>query len=1188
MATLQDAGPVQTDPGEPYRTNRRRATHLVVWGAIALAITVNLLAPVLAWRWVRHPFLGLFLEPTLVISDVHNPAWPARQAGLRNTDRLLAIDGQPVATGSEVAAVLAQKRPGQVVTLTVEKDPVRSSAGTINVQVPLIPFPLSDFLLAFWLPYLLGLLYLGLGVAVYRVRGNERSGQVFALFTAFFSIFTGSFFDLHGYHWLAYLWTLSIPMTGAALFHLALFFPAETGLIRRHPWLRFTLYVPALVIGLYASITLHTPRAYFIPWRWCFAFAGFAILGFIALLVYTRYQAASPIVRQQARIIVWGSIAAFLPLVIWAFTNLLNAQIPLSPATFILVFAPLALFPISIAYAILRYRLLSLDLVLTRSLVYLGLTLLVTGAYFASITLVGGLFQASTAADDPVLLTLFVLALVLFLGPVRDRLQGVVDRTFLRERRDYRLLLQEYGRALTSAPLKTDRILTMLLDGCETALHPERALVFLRDPALNIYSVRSQIGTPLPPDVRIYFSQDDELPRRLASPLERAQTAETLHLSLRGSGIRDGFSPGELGRLAVLDAELFVPLRGTDHLIGWLALGSRRSGEPYRQNDVVFLTTLVNQTTIALENAQLLEAAERRAQQLTALNQVSRIINQTLDLEAVLQLIMEKSLELLNAEAGSLLLADDAGETLTFEVVLGPVGDQLRGAQLPVGSGVAGAVAKELRLLIVNDAQTDPRLNVSFDRTTEFVTRNLICVPMVSHDRLVGVIEVLNKRAPAGFSEEDTELLTSFAAQAAIAIENARLFTMTDQALAERVQELHTMQVIDRQLNASLDFAHVMELTLEHAMDAVAAPTGVMGVINEEGTGLYLLAQRGVPAEYARYRDEPWPVERGIIGRVARTGQPVVAGNVKDYPEFEPVVAHTRSQMAVPVLRQGAVRGVISLESPHPDAFSQDDLAFVTRLADHAAIAIENARLYQQAQAANQAKTEFMSVASHELKIPMTSIKGYAKLLALGTGGELTERQRQFLNVIAANVDRMDRLVADLLDVSRIEAGRLRLEMGPVDLHEVIETVIQSVKAQIEAKQLTLEVEIPPALPHVWGDQGRLVQVITNLVSNAYKYTPDGGQIRIAADGVADSSSSGHLTVSVSDTGLGISPEDQQKLFTKFFRADDPRVRDVPGTGLGLSITKSLVEMHGGEIWVQSELGKGTTFAFTLPIAHGE
>jgi len=1196
-------GTFKTTQGTQIPHSQSRMIHLVISAAVVLAVIVTLLAPVLAWQWIRNPFVGVFLEPTLVISDVHNPTWPARQAGLRNADRLLAIDGQPITTGRELAAVLNQRQPEQTVTLTVEKDPVRQVAEgsepegepplaeVIELKTPLITFPLVDFLRAFGFPYLLGLTYLILGIAVYRMRKNERSGQVFALFTVFFSIFTASFFDVYGYHFLVYIWTLSIPLIGAALLHLALVFPIETGLIRRYPWLRFVPYGSALIIGLYATTTLNTPRAYFIPWRWCFAFAGLSALGFIGLLLYTRFKTTSPVVRQQARIIIWGSVIAFLPITTWTLFNLLGVHIPLSSATFVVVFVPLVLFPASITYAILRYRLLNLDLVLSRTLVYLGLTLLVTGVYFVAVSLVGWLFQTSAAADDPVLLALFVLALIFFLGPVRDRLQGIVDKAFFRERVDYGLVLQDYGRQLTSAPFKTERILATLLDHCEAALHPERTAIFLHDPASNTYSIRKQTGMPIPLAVRVRFNADEDLPLRLAAiRIERPQDSGALNLSFGGNGSPpDGFSPEELGKLNVLEPELLVPLNGTKHLIGWVLLGSKRSGEPYREDDIVFLTTLTNQTAIALENAKLLEAAEQRAIQLDTLNQVSRAVNQILDLDKLLQLIMEKALELLDAEAGSLLLADDGGEALTFEVVLSPVGNQLDGIQVAVNdASIVGTVASRREPLIVKDAQADPRWDTSFDETTGFRTRNLICVPMVSHDRLVGVIELVNKRAPACFSEEDTELLISFAAQGAIAIENARLFTMTDQALAERVQELHTLQLIDRQLNATLDFARVMDLTLEHAMDSVSAHTGVVGVLNEEGTGLYLVAQRGAPAEYDRYRNEVWPIQQGTIGQAARSGQPVLIENTPEHSDSKPIVAQTHSQMAVPILYQDEARAVIGLESPHSNAFAQQDLDFVTRLADHAAIAIENARLYEQAQAANRAKTEFMSVASHELKIPMTSIKGYAKLLTLGAGGDLTDQQTGFLNIISANVDRMDRLVADLLDVSRIEAGRLRLEMGQVDLHAVIDTVIQSVQAQIEAKQLALEIDVPTALPPVWGDQERVIQILNNLVSNAYKYTPDGGEIYIMVNGQTELASSGCLTVSIRDTGVGITPEDQQQLFTKFFRADDPRVRDVPGTGLGLSITKSLVEIHGGEIWFQSEPDRGTTFTFTLPISRAK
>jgi signal transduction histidine kinase len=1179
----QGAGPVNAASGIQHQIDRRRVVHLLIWAILALVVAINMVALASAWRWTHTPFLGVLLEQRLLVSNVSNPAWLSsqQQAELKNAGHVLAIDGQPVTNGQDVAAILTHKQLGQTVALTVEKDATNPSAGTRTVQVPLISFPLADFLILFWLPYILGLLYLAMGAIVYWMRRNERPGQAFAVFTAFFSITTGAFFDVYTYQHMVYVWTLSLTATGAALLHLALVFPAETRLIRRYPWLRFVPYGLGALIG--AAYLLNDGL-----WLWCSAYLGFSIFCFIAMLLYTRVVATSPMVCQQARIIIWGSIAAFMPAAIWTVIIFVRGgAVAFGPDMFISMFAPLVFFPAAIAYAILRYHLLNLDLIISRGLVYLSITLVVTAAYFLVVSLLGQLFRTA-AAGNPLLLSLFVLALIFALGPVRDRLQRIVDRAFLREAADYHILLQDYGRELTSAPLKTERILAMLLNRCETALHPERTVIFLRDPAGGNYSVRDQAGTRLPAGAHIQFSAGDELARQLAGSAEHPESDNPLHFSFHGGDlVAPGFPAEELERLTALGAELFVPLRGAEQLIGWIALGPRRSGAPYHQPDVVFLDTLADQTAIALENAQLLEAAERRARELFTLNQVSRAINQTLDLDSVLQLIMTKSLELLDAEAGTLALLSDDEQSLTFEVVLGPASEQLRGARVPIGSGIAGAAAQRMETLIVNDAQADPRRNVTFDRTTEFVTRSMICVPMISHNRLVGIIEAINKQhGPEGFSERDAELLTGFASQAAITIENARLFTMTDQALAERVQELHTMQLVDQQLNASLDFQHVMDLTLEHSMDSVAASAGVVGVMDEEGTGLYLAAQRGMPAEYARYREELWPLEQGIIGQAGRTGKALIASATDQDPVSKPMVAGNLSQMVIPVVNQGIVRAVIHLENPHRDAFNQDDMSFVSRLADHAAIAIENARLYQQAQTANQAKTEFMSIASHELKIPMTSIKGYAKLLTLGTVGELTDRQRDFLNIITANVDRMDRLVADLLDVSRIEAGRLRLDMQPVDLREVIDTVLQSVETQIAAKKLALQLEVPEKLPPVLGDHGRLIQVITNLVSNAYKYTPEGGKIHIKADGLAAALPSGRLTISVRDTGLGIAPEDRQKIFTKFFRAEDPQVRDVPGTGLGLSITKSLVEMHGGEIWFESEVGKGTTFAFTLPIAQ--
>ncbi|UCC63094.1 MAG: PAS domain-containing protein [Anaerolineae bacterium] len=228
-------------------------------------------------------------------------------------------------------------------------------------------------------------------------------------------------------------------------------------------------------------------------------------------------------------------------------------------------------------------------------------------------------------------------------------------------------------------------------------------------------------------------------------------------------------------------------------------------------------------------------------------------------------------------------------------------------------------------------------------------------------------------------------------------------------------------------------------------------------------------------------------------------------------------------------------------------------------------------------------KSDIVSTVSHELRTPMTSIKGFVDLILMGSTGPVNEQQRHFLSIVKSNADRLAELVEDLLDLSKIETGRLRLQLEAVSLRVVIQNVLDSLQGEIEEKGLELTVKAPPDLPKVKADPDRLIRNLTNLVSNAYKYTPSGGRINISV-----APRNGFLRVAVLDTGIGISKEDQSKVFDRFFRGDHPVVRDSNGTGLGLSIVKSLVEMHGGTLEVQSELGEGSEFAFTIPLAPAE
>ncbi len=248
---------------------------------------------------------------------------------------------------------------------------------------------------------------------------------------------------------------------------------------------------------------------------------------------------------------------------------------------------------------------------------------------------------------------------------------------------------------------------------------------------------------------------------------------------------------------------------------------------------------------------------------------------------------------------------------------------------------------------------------------------------------------------------------------------------------------------------------------------------------------------------------------------------------------------------------------------------------------------LEKKRSRDAVEAANKAKTEFVSVVSHELRTPMTAIKGYSDLLLAGTAGPLNDMQLTFLQTIHNNVGRMATLIADLSDISRIEAGRIQFEFEALSLASIVDDIVHSSLHQIEARKQRINVEIADDLPPVWGDRNRIAQILSNLLTNAYKYTPAGGEITIRVKngfGLDGNSVEAHLEVQ--DTGVGIHPEDREKVFEKFFRAKDEAVRDETGGGLGLSIVKNLVEMQGGDISFESEVGKGTTFYVTFPFAE--
>jgi signal transduction histidine kinase len=1359
-------------PSTPLRDIGQRATWPLVFVILLAATALFIIAPVLAIDWAqRVPFPSVLLQPNLLVSDASGPDW-GPTAQLDALDRIVGIAETPVTDQAlyDQALINAWARGDQNVSVSYERSASITPRPCGEMIAPglyrcetarqLQKIEPGEFASLFVLPYGLGLVYLLIGIWVFRQRGNQRTSQVLALFSGTASIIFATYFDgltTNRLQWVAFL---AMGASSGALLSLSLLFPQTARIVERRPMIRFLVYVPGLAFSALASIALHAPNdpwAYVAWQRWVLVALAAAISVFIGLQIYRRLSSDSPIVLQQSRIILWGSTFALLPFVIWVALSIFRPT-PFNP--WLYMFSTI-LFPLSIAYAMLRYHQLNFDQLLTSTASYVLAGVLVVVIYFGIayvVSLVTG--SSQTLFANPGLAVLFVLLAVALLDAPRQRLERTIERIFFKSRYDTQALLQNYGHRLTEVS-ELSAVVQLLREQALSYFRPEVLYVYLLDVRMNAFVAQPDPSMPRLPSAATQWTVDGSMPRWLRSE----SGAHFLH---RGHALPALLAPDQ-ARIELIRAFLYAPLSGHQQLDGWLALGPKQTGQVYSANDLAFLDALTSQTALALERAVVFDDLERRVSELNALSRISQAVNftqdpddileliytqisrvidtrnfyialadakrgtmrfafyvegnerlypddewpvetglsgeimrhgqpiitddyvkecekrglkaggkpgrawmgvplnagdmpmgimvvsdfreevayspeqvqifaaiadqaasvldkgrlyreaterarqlavlnevgssitSTLDLRTVLTNIVSKAMELLNAEAGSLLLVDDQHDELVFEVSLGPAAPDLRGQRLAMSKGIVGAAAQTRRPQIVNEAQKDSRWLRDVDQSTAYNTRALLAVPMIVKDKVTGVIELINKRGMDTFTEDDQNLLTAFAVNAAVAVDNARLFTMTDQALASRLDELSTLQEIDRQLNTSLDIRRVMELTLDWGLRVVDAKAGSIALLNRDDNTLVLMATRNYT-----YVPQALPLDKGLAGQVARSGQPVLVNDISQDQRYIAGCPDTQAQLSVPIKRENEVVGVINLESPRKDAFSILHLDSASRLADHAAIAIANAQLYAEVKRANDAKGRFVSEVAHELAQPVTAIKGFNDLLAKGMAGPINDMQRQFLSTVQFNTERLNTLIKDLLDIGRIETGRLKMEIGPVAIKPIIEQTIRSLQSQIEERQVSVEFNVPDDLPTVLADRARLIQILTNLVSNAYKYTPAGGSLIITVAYLKEiqprtaprgnwtrtdlqqtqPNPAGYLACAVKDTGFGIAPEDQARLFTQFFRSQNPAVREQRGTGLGLAITKSLIELQGGAIWVESEFEKGSTFSFSMPISE--
>ncbi len=584
------------------------------------------------------------------------------------------------------------------------------------------------------------------------------------------------------------------------------------------------------------------------------------------------------------------------------------------------------------------------------------------------------------------------------------------------------------------------------------------------------------------------------------------------------------------------------------------------------------------------------ELSESLEQQ-TAISEILRVIsNSPDDVQPVLDSVAEYAARICKAQIVDVILVD--GNTLRSGAVFGDLRRDIGVVPLD-RSTVMGRAICDRKPVQLEDQQA---AGDDFARGREFALkfghRTILAVPLMREGRALGCI-LVRRTEVRPFERKDIALLTTFADQAAIAIENVRLFKAEQQRTRELSESLRqqtaTADVLKIISRSTFDLQAVLDTLVESAAELCEAEKASINRA-EEG-GYRAVAMYGFSPEFKQFAAEHLiPTGQGsVVGRTVAGGATVQIPDVMADPDYKNTgfikFGNVRTLLGVPMLREGAPTGVIAMMRSEVKPFTDKQIELAQTFADQAVIAIENVRLFEeiqeksrQVEEASKHKSQFLANMSHELRTPLNAILGYTELILDGIYGDAPDKMRNVLQRVQTNGKHLLGLINDVLDLSKIEAGELALTLNDYSIKEMMQGVYVAVEPLAGNKKLGFKLEVPRNLPIAHGDERRLSQVLLNLVGNAIKFT-DTGAITMSA-----SATNGSYTIAVNDTGPGITEADQAKIFEEFKQSDSAQTKAKGGTGLGLSIAKRIVEMHGGKLWVESALGCGSTFFFTVPL----
>jgi PAS domain S-box-containing protein len=592
------------------------------------------------------------------------------------------------------------------------------------------------------------------------------------------------------------------------------------------------------------------------------------------------------------------------------------------------------------------------------------------------------------------------------------------------------------------------------------------------------------------------------------------------------------------------------------------------------------------------------ETLRQRNRELALLNRAAQAINSSLELDEVLAAVLTEAQQLLDVTACSIWLVDPETDELVCRQATPPRDELLRGWRLAPGEGLVGWTVQNRESLVLGDAKADERHFVGVDDRTGLETRSILSIPLRTKENVIGVLQVVDSEVNR-FGPADLTLAESLAALAGTAIENAQLYEQARREIAERKQaeealrqraaQLALLSRVGERIAAALDLDGMLDRAARLVQEGFEYQYVALYTLEEDGDELVVRSQAGQFAHLLpkRYRLR---VGQGMVGWAAHNNETILANDVDTEPRYHNPfhdLVPIRAELCVPIRVGGEVVGVLDAQSIYDHAFDEGDVMVLETLAGQIGVAIENLRLAGDAaeveilRELDRLRGELIANVSHELRTPLGLIKIFCTTLLRDDMELSAETRREFLLDIDDETDKLEQIVDNLLDLSRIGAGRLRLDRRPTDLGRLASQVMEAMEVHLQGHRFRHDFPAEPILADV--DPKRIEQVLRNLLSNAIKYSPEGGEITVR--GRRDVGQ--FALIWVSDQGIGIPQEDLGRVFERFYRVENEITERVRGAGLGLAVCHSLVEAHGGRIWAESMPGSGSTFYFTLPV-NGE